>query len=135
CGQPGIDVEIRLLDENGEDVPAGQPGEIAVRMQGSVLGYHAAPEITEATFAADGWVRTRDIGEFDAEGFLYLKDRSSDMIISGGYNVYPSEVENALLAHEAVRECAVIGVPDEKWVEAVVAVVALRPGAAEHAQA
>jgi len=135
CGQPAIDVEIRLLDDDGVDVPAGQPGEITVRMQGSVSGYHEAPELTEATFMADGWVRTRDIGEFDAEGFLYLKDRSSDMIISGGYNVYPSEVENALLAHEAVRECAVIGLPDDKWVEAVVAVVALRPGAAVDAQA
>ncbi|MEB2317371.1 MAG: AMP-binding protein [Pseudomonadota bacterium] len=135
CGQPSIDVEIRLLDEKGEEVPSGRPGEIAVRMQGSVLGYHEAPELTGATFLPDGWVRTRDIGEFDAEGFLYLKDRTSDMIISGGYNVYPSEVENALLAHEAVRECAVIGLPDDKWVEAVVAVVALRPGAAVDAQA
>ena len=135
CGQPAIDVEIRLLDEQGDEVPPGQPGEITVRMDGSVSGYHEAPELTDATFLADGWVRTRDIGEFDAEGFLYLKDRTSDMIISGGYNVYPSEVENALLAHEAVRECAVIGVPDDKWVEAVVAVVALRPGATADAQA
>ncbi|MFA7505510.1 MAG: AMP-binding protein [Burkholderiaceae bacterium] len=135
CGQPAIDVEIRLLDEQGEDVPPGEPGEITVRMQGSVSGYHEAPELTGSTFLADGWVRTRDIGQFDADGFLYLKDRTSDMIISGGYNVYPSEVENALLTHEAVRECAVIGIPDPKWVEAVVAVVALRPGVTADAQA
>ena len=135
CGQPGIDVEVRLIDDKGDDVPAGEPGEIAVRMQGSVAGYDEAPELTAETFLPDGWVRTRDIGQFDAQGFLYLKDRTSDMIITGGYNVYPSEVENALLSHEAVRECAVIGVPDEKWVEAVTAVVVLRPGAAADAQA
>lgn len=135
CGQPGIDVEIRLVDEAGNTVPAGEPGEIAVRMQGSVSGYYESPELTAETFLADGWVRTRDVGEFDSEGFLYLKDRTSDMIISGGYNVYPSEVENALLTHPAVRECAVIGLPDEKWVEAVVAVVALRPGMSADAEA
>jgi len=80
------------------------------------------------TFGADGWVRTRDIGVFDADGFLYLKDRTSDMIISGGYNVYPSEVENVLLADPAVLECAVIGLLHEKWVEVVTAVVVLRQG-------
>lgn len=128
CGQPALDIEIRLLDEAGNDVPAGTPGEIAVRAPSAVAGYYNAPELTSATFAADGWVRTRDIGVFDERGYLFLKDRTSDMIISGGYNVYPSEVENALLSHPAVRECAVIGLPDKVWVETVTAVVALRPG-------
>ncbi len=128
CGQPALDAELRLIDASGQDVPAGQPGEIAVRAAFVVVGYHAAPELNAQTFLADGWVRTRDIGVFDAQGFLFLKDRSSDMIVSGGYNVYPSEVEEALLAHPAVRECAVVGLPDEKWVEAVTAVVVLVPG-------
>lgn len=129
CGQPSIDVEIRLLDEAGNDVPVGTPGEITVRAPSSVAGYHNADALNAETFAAGGWVRTRDIGVFDAAGFLRLKDRTSDMIISGGYNVYPSEVENALMTHPAVLECAVIGLPDDKWVEIVVAVVVLRAGA------
>ncbi|MDF3834322.1 AMP-binding protein [Cupriavidus basilensis] len=130
CGQVALDVELRLLDEAGNDVPPGQPGEIAVRAPSSVAGYHDAPELTAQTFLPDGWVRTRDIGVFDADGFLHLKDRTSDMIVSGGYNVYPGEVENALLTHPAVRECAVIGLPDEKWVEAVTAVIVLHAGQA-----
>jgi acyl-CoA synthetase (AMP-forming)/AMP-acid ligase II len=128
CGQPALDVEIRLIDHAGNDVPAGTPGEIAVRAPSAVAGYYNAAELTATTFAADGWVHTRDIGVFDERGYLYLKDRTSDMIISGGYNVYPREVENALLTHPAVRECAVIGLPDKVWVEAVTAVVVLRAG-------
>jgi len=131
CGQPALEVELRLLDESGAEVPAGQPGEIAVRAPSAVAGYHAAPELTAQTFKADGWVLTRDVGVFDEHGFLFLKDRTSDMIVSGGYNVYPREVEEALLAHPAVRECAVVGLPDDKWVEAVTAVVVLAPGQAE----
>ncbi|MGO4325754.1 class I adenylate-forming enzyme family protein [Cupriavidus sp. 2TAF22] len=128
CGQVAPEVELRLVDEAGHDVPRGQPGEIAVRAPSAVAGYHDAPELTAQTFLPHGWVRTRDIGVFDADGFLHLKDRTSDMIVSGGYNVYPGEVENALLTHPAVRECAVIGLPDEKWVEAVSAVVVLHAG-------
>jgi len=131
CGQPAVEVEVRLLDESGHDVAPGQPGEIAVRAPSAVAGYHAAPELTAETFKPDGWVLTRDVGVFDEHGFLFLKDRTSDMIVSGGYNVYPREVEEALLAHPAVRECAVVGLPDDKWVEAVTAVVALAPGNAE----
>lgn len=126
CGQPALDVELRIIDEAGHDVPQGTPGEIAVRAPSAAAGYYNAPELTAETFIADGWVRTRDVGVLDERGFLYLKDRTSDMIISGGYNVYPSEVENALMSHPAVRECAVIGLPHEKWVEAVTAVVVLR---------
>jgi acyl-CoA synthetase (AMP-forming)/AMP-acid ligase II len=128
CGQPAVDVEIRLLDEAGHPVPPGTPGEITVRAPSAVAGYYNAPGLTGETFTDDGWVRTRDIGVFDEQGFLRLKDRTSDMIISGGYNVYPSEVENALMTHPAVVECAVIGLPDPKWVEVVTAVVVLRAG-------
>lgn len=128
CGRPSLDVEIRLVDEKGDDVPYGEPGEIVVRGPMSVAGYFNAPALTSETFRADGWVHTRDVGLFDERGFLHLRDRTSDMIISGGYNVYPREVEDALLTHPAVLECAVVGAPDEKWVEAVTAFVALRPG-------
>ncbi|TFW09264.1 long-chain fatty acid--CoA ligase [Oxalobacteraceae bacterium OM1] len=128
CGQPALDVELKLVDGEGRTVPPGTPGEIMIRAPFAIAGYHNAPELNAATFEADGWIRTRDIGEFDARGFLYLRDRTSDMIITGGYNVYPLEVENALLTHPAVRECAVIGLPHEKWVESVTAVVVLRPG-------
>lgn len=128
CGQPAIDVELRLIDEAGNDVPPGTPGEIAVRAPSAVSGYHNAAGLNAETFVEGGWVRTRDVGVFDARGFLHLKDRTSDMIISGGYNVYPREVENALMSHPAVRECAVIGLPHEKWVEIVTAVVVLREG-------
>jgi acyl-CoA synthetase (AMP-forming)/AMP-acid ligase II len=128
CGRPALDVEIRLVDQHGKDVPHGEAGEIVVRGPTIVAGYFNAPALTSETFAADGWVHTRDIGLFDDHGFLHLRDRTSDMIISGGYNIYPREVEDALLAHPAVLECAVVGAPDEKWVEAVTAFVALRPG-------
>jgi fatty-acyl-CoA synthase len=134
CGQVGLEVEVRLLDEAGDDVRPGEPGEIAIRAPFSVCGYHDAPELNAQTFLADGWVRTRDVGVFDEHGFLYLKDRTSDMIVSGGYNVYPREVEEVLLTHPAVRECAVIGLHDDKWVEAVTGVVALEPGHTGNAQ-
>lgn len=135
CGQPCIDVELRLLDGQGHDVPAGEPGEITVRAPSGVAGYYNAPQLTAETFTPDGWVRTRDVGVLDERGFLHLKDRKSDMIISGGYNVYPLEVENALMTHPAVRECAVVGTPHEKWVEAVTAVVVLRAGHAADPEA
>ncbi|NMM82776.1 long-chain fatty acid--CoA ligase [Rhodococcus sp. SRB_17] len=131
CGQPAIDVEIRLLDSKGNEVPQGEPGEIVIRSTSAISGYFNAPELNAETFTDDGWVHTRDIGEFDAEGFLFLKDRASDMIISGGYNVYPREVEDALLTHPSVREVAVVGTADAKWVEAVTAVVVLKEGIAE----
>jgi acyl-CoA synthetase (AMP-forming)/AMP-acid ligase II len=79
-------------------------------------------------FVEGGWLRTRDVGRFDEDGYLYLVDRTSDMIITGGYNVYPREVEDVLMAHPSVFECAVVGAPHEKWVESVTAFVVLRPG-------
>jgi acyl-CoA synthetase (AMP-forming)/AMP-acid ligase II len=89
-------------------------------------GYFNAPDLNAATFIEGGWLRTRDVGRFDEDGFLYLLDRTSDMIITGGYNVYPREVEDALMSHPSVLECAVVGAPHEKWVEAVTAFVVLR---------
>lgn len=92
-------------------------------------GYYNAPELNAQMFLPDGWLRTRDVGRFDDDGYLYLVDRTSDMIVSGGYNVYPREVEDALAAHPAVREVVVVGLPDDKWGESVAAFVALRAGA------
>lgn len=129
CGRPTADVELRLLDEAGRDAGGG-PGEIAVRAPSASIGYFAAQDLSAESFGADGWVRTRDVGEIDRHGFLRLLDRTSDMIVTGGYNVYPREVEDALLSHPAVEEAAVVGVPDPKWVEAVVAFVVLRPSVA-----
>ena len=94
-----------------------------------MAGYLNAPELNARTFLGDGWLRTRDVARFDDRGFLYLVDRTSDMIVSGAYNVYPREVEDALHEHPAVAECAVVGAPDDRWVEAVVAFVVRRPGA------
>jgi len=126
CGKPSVDVEIRLVNEAGHDVPCGEPGEIAVRGPSMMAGYHNAPQLNAETFMADGWLRTRDVGVFDDRGFLHLKDRTSDMIITGGYNVYPREIEDVLSAHPAVAECSVVGIKDPKWVEAVTAAVALK---------
>lgn len=127
CGQPAVDVELRLIADDGSDAGAG-PGEIVVRTASAAAGYHNADALSAETFDQDGWVHTRDVGRIDAEGFLHLLDRTSDMIITGGYNVYPREVEDALLSHPALAEAAVVGAPDDKWVEAVVAFVVLRPG-------
>ena len=127
CGQVVAEIELRLVDENGDEVGPGEPGEIVVRGPSAAARYFNAPELTEETFR-DGWVHTRDIGVLDEYGFLFLKDRTSDMVISGGYNVYPREVEDVLLEHPAVREAAVVGTPDQLWVEAVTAVVVLAEG-------
>ena len=127
CGRPSVDCEVRLIDDKGEDVPTGEQGEIALRAPFAMKGYFKAPDLNAAMFVEGGWLRTRDVGRFDAQGYLYLVDRTSDMIITGGYNVYPREVEDALMAHPAVLECAVVGAPHEKWVEEVTGFVVLRP--------
>ena len=98
CGQPSVDAEIRLIGEDGADVAPGEPGEVAVRAPFAMAGYLDAPELNAGTFLGDGWLRTRDVARFDDRGFLYLVDRTSDMIVSGAYNVYPREVEDALHA-------------------------------------
>jgi acyl-CoA synthetase (AMP-forming)/AMP-acid ligase II len=128
CGQPAVDAEVLIAAEDGTPVAAGEIGEIRVRAPFTMAGYHNAPERNAETMAPGGWIRTRDLARVDDRGYLYLVDRASDMIVTGGYNVYPREVEDALAAHPAVAECAVVGAPDPTWVEAVTAFVAFRPG-------
>jgi acyl-CoA synthetase (AMP-forming)/AMP-acid ligase II len=128
CGRVSLDCEIKLVDEEGRTVPEGSPGEILVRAPFAMTGYHDAPVLNAQTMTPDGWIHTRDVGQFDEYGYLYLVDRTSDMIVSGGYNVYPREVEDVLTGHAAVREAVVVGLPDEKWGEVVTAFVVLRDG-------
>ncbi|MEV8607391.1 AMP-binding protein [Amycolatopsis sp. NPDC051373] len=128
CGHPAVDAELLLTDPDGSPVPHGEIGEIRVRAPFTMSGYLDAPELTAQTLV-DGWIRTRDLARADERGYLYLVDRASDMIVTGGYNVYPREVEDALATHPAVAETAVVGAPDPTWVEAVTAFVSLRPGA------
>jgi len=128
-GLPIDGVELRLVGEDGEPVPAGEVGEIAIRGHNVMKGYRGRPEATAAAISG-GWFRTGDLARADAEGFYYIVDRKKDMIIRGGYNVYPREVEEVLYEHPAVLEAAVIGVPDPSLGEEVAAAVVLRPGAA-----
>jgi acyl-CoA synthetase (AMP-forming)/AMP-acid ligase II len=129
CGQPSVDAEVRVTAADGTPLPVGEVGELRVRAPFAMAGYHDAPGLTAETVDAHGWVATRDLARFDDRGYLTLVDRTSDMIITGGYNVYPREVEDALMAHPAVSGAAVVGAPDPTWVEAVTAFVTLRPGA------
>ncbi len=122
AGRPAPLVQVAILDEDGREVPGGERGEIGVRGSLVMAGYYKNPEATEEA-GRHGWHHTGDIGFLDDDGFLHIVDRAKDMIISGGFNVYSTEVEQALLAHPDVQDCAVIGVPDEKWGERVVAVV------------
>jgi long-chain acyl-CoA synthetase len=122
--------EVRVADDEGRTLPAGEAGEVLVRGASVVPGYWRDPEATARTMG-DGWLRTGDVGAFDADGFLTLKDRSKDLVITGGANVYPREVEEALLTHPGVREVAVVGVPDETWGERVVACVVAAEGVGE----
>lgn len=127
-GVPGPDTVVRIIDENGADVPFGEQGEIAVRGPQVVSGYWRLPEATAAAFP-DGELRTGDIGFMDREGWLYVVDRKKDMINASGFKVWPREVEDVLYTHPAVREAAVVGVPDPYRGETVRAYVSLRPGA------
>ncbi|MEB3062384.1 acyl-CoA synthetase [[Mycobacterium] zoologicum] len=122
--------DVRLVDANNVPVPAGTRGEICVRGPQVMAGYWRNPEATAAVIDDEGWFHTGDIGQADDEGYVWVIDRVKDMVISGGENVYPAEVEDVLYGHPAVAEVAVLGTPHEKWGEAVTAVVALRPGAA-----
>jgi long-chain acyl-CoA synthetase len=130
CGLPFRNVELRVVDPSGIDLPVGEPGELWTRSGQNMKGYWRNPEATAATITADGWLKTGDVAYLDADGFCYLYDRAKDMIVSGGENIYPAEVENALMSHPAVADCAVIGVPSDKWGETVKAIVVLAPGAA-----
>lgn len=125
CGRPFTCVEVAIMNESGELLASGEIGEVVCRGPQLMAYYWNRPEATEAVFRG-GWLHTGDIGRMDEEGFFYLLDRKNDMLISGGYNVYPREVEEVLLAYEGVTEAAVIGLPDEKWGDRVHAVVAGR---------
>jgi len=130
CGAPVIGVDIAILDPEGGRLPAGEIGEVGIRGANVMQGYWNKPEATAAALT-DGWYRSGDVGRVDDHGHLFLVDRSKDMIVSGGENVYSTEVEDALASHPLVAEVAVIGVPDERWGEAVHAVVVLREPATD----
>jgi long-chain acyl-CoA synthetase len=130
-GSVGIPVpgtEVQILDEAGREVPRGEVGEICARSPGVMQGYWHAPETTAETLR-DGWLRTGDLGYQDEDGYLFIVDRKKDLIIRGGFNVYPRDVEDALLEHPALEAAGVVGRPDERHGEEVVAFVSLRPGA------
>ncbi|MCZ6526760.1 MAG: AMP-binding protein [Gammaproteobacteria bacterium] len=125
CGKAPPQIELAIMDDEDALLPAGQEGEIVVRGKLLMRAYYNNPEET-AAIRVDGWQRTGDIGVFDQKGYLSIVDRKRDMIISGGFNVYPSEIEQHLWAHPAIKDCAVIGIPDDKWGEQVTAVVELK---------
>lgn len=129
CGRPSLHTRVAIMDEQGRLLPAGDRGEVVVRGGLVMRGYYR-DEAATAEVSRFGWHHTGDIGYQDDDGYLFIVDRNKDMIITGGFNVYSTEVEQALASHPAVLDCAVIGVPDEKWGEAVTAIVVLKPGQA-----
>jgi fatty-acyl-CoA synthase len=134
CGTPIAGLQVKLLDDDGREVPVGEVGEICCRGPLVMAGYWNKPEETARAFR-HGWLHTGDLARRDEDGFLYIVDRSKDMVITGGFNVFPREVEDVLTRHPAVAAAAVLGVPDPKWGEAVKAVVVLKPGASASAEA
>ncbi len=132
-GKPVLDYQIRVVNENGEDVKAGEVGEIIGKSEAMMKGYWQMPEETDKKFK-DGWLYTGDLGRFDEDGYVYIVERKNDMIISGGVNIYPREIEEVLYKNDAVSEAAVIGFPDDHWGEAVKAVVVLKDSATATAE-
>ncbi len=129
CGKPVPGVEIRIVDNaTGKNMPVGEVGEIWVRSPQVMKGYWNMPEETAKSIDADGWFKTGDAGYADADGYIYIHDRVKDMIVSGGENVYPAEVENVLMGHPAVADAAVIGVPHDKWGETAKAIIVRAQG-------
>jgi acyl-CoA synthetase (AMP-forming)/AMP-acid ligase II len=130
AGKPirGVEIEIREPG-TGRPVPTGEPGEIWVRSEQIMSGYWGKPDATAAAITPDGWLRSGDGGHMDADGYVYVTDRIKDMIISGGENIYPAEIERVLAEHPSIGDVAVIGVPDERWGEVPKAVVVAAPGA------
>jgi acyl-CoA synthetase (AMP-forming)/AMP-acid ligase II len=131
-GRPAPGHDIRLIGEDGHEVGEGEAGEVVGRSAVMMTGYHRQPELTAAAEWRDAegrrFIRTGDIGRFDEDGFLVLLDRKKDMIISGGFNIYPSDLEAVLARHDAVAEAAVVGAPSERWGETPVAFVVLKVG-------
>jgi acyl-CoA synthetase (AMP-forming)/AMP-acid ligase II len=128
CGRPALFMRVEIMDDDGNLLARGENGEIVMRGGLVMKGYYNNPDATEEA-SLFGWHHTGDIGYKDEDDFVYIVDRKKDMIISGGFNVYPSEIEQVIWTHDAVQDCAVIGIPDEKWGEAVKAVIELKPGA------
>jgi acyl-CoA synthetase (AMP-forming)/AMP-acid ligase II len=126
-GRPNPLIRVEIMNDANQILAQGETGEIVVRGDLVMKGYYRQPDKTAETIV-DGWLHTGDIGHIDGEGYLHITDRKKDMIISGGFNVYPSEVEQVIWSHPAVQDCAVIGVPDAQWGEAVKAVVELNAG-------
>jgi long-chain acyl-CoA synthetase len=129
-GTPIADVEMKVVDEAGNAVPQGEVGEIVIRGYNVMKGYWNRPDATAEAIDSEGWFKTGDMARIDKDGYFFIVDRKKDLVIRGGYNVYPREVEDVLYEHPGVREAAVIGVPDEALGEEVVAAVSLKPGAA-----
>jgi len=121
-------VELRIIGEDGSDLPRGETGEVTVRADTVMAGYWKRSDLTAEMIDAQGWARTGDLGFVDDEGYLHIVDRKKDVIVSGGFNVYPAEVERVIAALPEVSEVVVVGVPNERWGEAVKAVVVVRPG-------
>jgi len=132
-GRPTLLTQVEVLSDDGEILPPGETGEVAIRGDLVMTGFWREPERTAEAFR-NGWLMTGDLGAFDEDGYLTLRGRRRDVVITGGFNVYPSEVEPVIGAHAAVADCAVFGVPDEKWGEAVEAAVVLAPGASVEAE-
>jgi long-chain acyl-CoA synthetase len=130
CGLPGPGVELRIVDPDGSECATGDVGEIWIRSPQVMQGYWHQPEETTKAVTADGWFKSGDAGYLDADGYLYIHDRVKDMIVSGGENVYPAEVENVLMSHPGIADVAVIGVPHEKWGETAKAMVVRAAGEA-----
>jgi fatty-acyl-CoA synthase len=128
CGFPIAACDARILDENDQEVPDGEAGEICVRAPHVMKEYWKRPEQTAETLKS-GWLHTGDIARVDQRGYMFILDRKKDMIVSGGFNIFPREVEDVLSTHSGVAMVAVVGVPDDKWGEAVTAVVVSKPGA------
>jgi long-chain acyl-CoA synthetase len=126
-GVARTDVEVKIFDQQDNELPAGEIGEVVLRGDVVMKGYWENPEAT-ANALSNGWLHTGDMGSFDAHGFLTLKDRSKDMIISGGTNIYPREIEEVLLRHPSVEEASVVGKPHDDWGEEVIAFIVPKPG-------
>ena len=128
AGRPTPLVRVAIMDAKGELLPRGETGEIVVRGPLVMRGYHRDPAATAAA-SAHGWHHTGDVGYLDDDGYLFIVDRAKDMVITGGFNVYSTEVEQVVMRHPAVQDCAVVGLPDDLWGERVTVVVQLLPGA------
>jgi long-chain acyl-CoA synthetase len=133
-GTPVRGIEMRVVDESGKPVADGEIGEITIRGHNVMKGYLNKPDASAEAIDVDGWFRTGDMGRIDGDGYFFIVDRKKDLIVRGGYNVYPREIEEVLYEHPAVREAAVIGIPDPRLGEEIAAAVSLKPGSQTSAE-